>query len=72
VALDGKCVVNSNSLVRKNVAFYDILYLWFYYRPVDRELSRNFLFDRSRPQVGHPWYRWRKWAPIRIMWQRAI
>jgi len=37
----------------KNVAFYDILYLWLYYRPVDRELSRNFLVDPSRRQVGH-------------------
>jgi len=25
-----------------------------YYRPIDRELSRNFLFDRSRRQVGPP------------------
>ena len=34
-----------------------ILYLWLYYRPVDRELSRNFLVDPSRRQVGHPWNR---------------
>ena len=27
----------------KIVAFYDILYLWLYYRPVDCELSRNFI-----------------------------
>jgi len=40
----------------KNVAFYDILYLWLYYRLVDRELSTNFLVDPSRRQVDHPWY----------------
>jgi len=39
----------------KNVAFHDILYLWFYYRPVDRELSRNCPVDPSRRQVGHHW-----------------
>jgi len=39
----------------KNVAFYDIFYLWLYYRPVDRELSRNFLVDPNRRQVGHCW-----------------
>jgi len=38
-----------------NVAFYVILYLWLYYRLVDRELSRNFLVDPSRRLVGHPW-----------------
>jgi len=37
-----------------NVAFYDLLYLWLYYRPVDRELLRNFLVDPSRRQVGRP------------------
>jgi len=36
------------------IAFYDIFYVCLYYRPVDRELSRNFLVDRSRRQVGHP------------------
>jgi len=36
------------------IAFYDIFYLWLYHRPVDRELSRNFLVDPSRRQVGHP------------------
>ena len=34
-----------------------ILYLWLYYRPVDQELSRNFLDDPSRTQVGHSWNR---------------
>jgi len=34
-----------------------ILYLWLYYQLVDRELSRNFLVDPSRRQVGHPWNR---------------
>ena len=37
-----------------NVAFYDILYLWLYYRLVDCELSRNFLVDPSQRQVSHP------------------
>jgi len=41
----------------KNVAFYDILYLQFYYRSIDRELPRNFLVDPSRRQVDHPWAR---------------
>jgi len=36
---------------------YDIFYLCLYYRPVDRELSRNFLVDPSRRQVGHPCFR---------------
>ena len=31
------------------------LYLWLYYRPVDRELARKFLVDLSRKQVGRPW-----------------
>jgi len=30
-----------------------ILYLWLYYRPVDRELSINFLVNPSHRQVGH-------------------
>ena len=34
-----------------------ILYMWLDYRPVDRELSGNFLVDPSRRQVGHPWNR---------------
>jgi len=42
-------------IYKKNVAFYDILYLLLYYRPIDRELSRNFLVDRRQRQVGHPW-----------------
>jgi len=40
--------------IYKNVAFYNILYLWLYYWAVDRELSRNFLVDPSRRQGGHP------------------
>ena len=32
-----------------------ILYLWLYYQLVNRELSRNFLFNPSRRQAGHPW-----------------
>jgi len=35
------------------IAFYDILYLRLYYRPVDCELPRNFLVDPNRRQVGH-------------------
>ena len=38
----------------KNVAFYNILYLWLYYRPVDRKLARYFLVEPSRREVGHP------------------
>ena len=30
--------------------------MWLCYRPVDREISRNFLVDPSQRQVGHPWY----------------
>jgi len=30
---------------------FGILYLWLYYRPAVRELSRNFLADPSRRQV---------------------
>jgi len=33
------------------------LCLWLYCRPVDRELARNLLVDRSRRQVDHPWRR---------------
>jgi len=36
---------------------FSILRLWLYYRPADRELSRNFQVDPSRRQVGHPWNR---------------
>jgi len=43
----------------KNVAFYDILYLWLYYRPVDRKLFRNLLVDPSRRQVGPPGLQYR-------------
>ena len=39
------------------IAFYDVFYLWLYYRPVDRKLTRNFVVDPSRRQFGHPWYR---------------
>jgi len=28
--------------------------MWLCYRPVDREISRNFLVDPSQRQVGHP------------------
>jgi len=38
----------------KNAAFYDILYFWLYYWPVDCELSRNLPVDPSWRQVGHP------------------
>jgi len=31
--------------------------LWLYYRPVDRELARNFLVDPTQRQVGHLWIR---------------
>ena len=31
--------------------------MWLYYRSVDRELSRNFIGDPSRRQVGRPWHR---------------
>jgi len=27
------------------------------YQLVDRKLSRNFLLDPSRRQVGHPWFK---------------
>ena len=33
------------------------LYLWLYYRPVERKLPRNLLVDPSRRHVGHPWNR---------------
>jgi len=36
---------------------FDILYLLLYYRPFGRNLSRIFLVDPSRRQVGHPWNR---------------
>jgi len=32
---------------------FGILYLWLYYRLVDRELTRNFLVDLNQRQVGH-------------------
>ena len=43
------------------IAFSDIFYLCLSYRPVDRELSRNFLVDPSRRQAGNPWL-------ARIVW----
>ena len=43
-------------IYRKNITFYDILYLWIYYQPVNHKLPRNFLVDPSWRQVGHPWY----------------
>ena len=46
--------MNTFQLIFLFVAFYDIFYLYLYYRPVDRELSRNFVVDRSRRQRGHP------------------
>ena len=46
--------MNTFQLILLFIAFYDIFYLCLYYRPVDRELSRNFLIDRSRRQRGHP------------------
>jgi len=49
--------MNTFQLIFLFIAFYDIFFLCLYYRPVDRELSRNFVVDRSRRQRGHPWYR---------------
>jgi len=34
---------------------FGIVNLWLYYRSVNLELSRKFLVDPSRGQVGHPW-----------------
>ena len=31
-----------------------VFHLWLHYRLVDRELSRNFVVDRSRRQADHP------------------
>ena len=40
--------------------------MWLCYRPVDREISRNFLVDPSQRQVGHPWCTGSGfWSPIR-------
>ena len=49
-------------------AFYVIFYLCLYYRPVNPELSRNFLVDSSRRQVGHPCCRTRCINSTFLIW----
>jgi len=40
---------------KQMILSFGISHLWFYYRPVLRELSRNFLVDPSWRQVSHLW-----------------
>ena len=60
------CILSVHHLLRRWYIVFaramlnsGILYLWLYYRLVDRELERTFPVDPSR-QVGHPWYRLRE------------
>jgi len=51
------------------IAFYGIFYLCLYYQPVDRELSRNFVADPNRRQVGH---RWSTVLPIKTQYRNIF